>query len=247
MRLVELSRGEHADLRIRADRVEAAAASQHLVPIVVSEFRKAATQYPIVFAKHPETGRFAPYVLSGLGIEENLFWSGTELDVAYVPLNVRRQPFYAGMSDATDTPAASVLCIDLDSPCLEGSGEKRIVNPDGSDSAYLREILAILGELIAGKKATEEFIATLLSLELLVPLLLDIVLDDGTPLQVTGLYGVDEDKFRQLEPREIARLWSVGFIDLVYAVLVAGGQIFKLIRLKNQRIALSRAWHSNAS
>src|SRR2546430_11747690 len=82
MRLVELSRSEHAELRIRADLVEASAASQHLIPIVVSEFRKAATQYPIVFAKSPETGRFAPYVLNGLGVEENLFWSGTELDVA---------------------------------------------------------------------------------------------------------------------------------------------------------------------
>jgi hypothetical protein len=88
MRLVELSRSEHRELRIRADRVEACAARQHLIPIVVSELRKAATQYPIVFAKHPETARFAPYVLSGLGVEENLFWSGTELDVAYVPLNV---------------------------------------------------------------------------------------------------------------------------------------------------------------
>src|SRR5580704_8059236 len=141
MRLVELSRSEHAGLRIRADLVEASAASQHLIPIVVSEFRKAATQYPIVFAKHPETGRFAPYVLSGLGVEENLFWSGTELDVAYVPLNVRRQPFYVGMNDATDTPATNVLCIDLDSPCVDRSGTKTLLNPDGSDSAYLQEIL----------------------------------------------------------------------------------------------------------
>jgi len=107
MRLVELSRSEHAGLRIRADLVEASAASQHLVPIVVSEFRKAATQYPIVFAKNPETGRFAPYVLNGLGVEENLFWSGTELDVAYVPLNVRRQPFYVGTDEAPNTPATS--------------------------------------------------------------------------------------------------------------------------------------------
>src|ERR1700730_12970237 len=139
MRLVELSRSEHAGLRIRAEAVEASAARQHLVPIVVSEFRKAATQYPIVFAKNPETGRFAPYVLNGLGVEENLFWSGTELDVAYVPLNVRRQPFYVGTSDVPGSPATNVLCIDLDSPCLDSSGEKRIVNPDGSDSSYLKE------------------------------------------------------------------------------------------------------------
>jgi hypothetical protein len=247
MRLVELSRSEHAGLRIRGDLIEASAATQHLIPIVVSEFRKAAIEYPIVFAKHSETGRFAPYVLNGLGIEENLFWSGTELDVAYVPLNVRRQPFYVRTNDAPDTAATNVLCIDLDHPCLDGSGSKRMVNPDGNDSSYLKEILSILGELIAGKETTEKFIATVLSLDLLAPIVLDIVLDDGTPLQVEGLYGLDEEKFRRLDEVDVARLWKTGFIDLIYTVLIASGQIFKLIRLKNQRIALRRAWHSNAS
>lgn len=236
MHLVELSRKEHAGLRIRPDRVEASAAEQHLVPIVVSEFRKAAIQYPIVFAKHPETGRFDPYVLNGLGLKENLFWSGTELDVAYVPLNVRRQPFYVGTANA--------LCIDLDNPSIDASGEKTLLNPDGSDSAYLKEILSILGELVTGKERTEQFIATALSLELLAPIVLDIVLDDKTPRQLTGLYGIDEDRFKQLDEREIARLWKLGHLDLVYSVLNASGQIVKLIRLKNQRLASNRAWHS---
>ena len=66
MRLVELSRAEHSGLRIDSHLAEAAAAKQHLIPIVASEFRKAATQYPIVFAKSPETGRFAAFVLNGL-------------------------------------------------------------------------------------------------------------------------------------------------------------------------------------
>jgi hypothetical protein len=238
MRLVELSRSEHAGLRIRADRVEASAAHQHLIPIVVSEFRKAATQYPIVFAKHPETGRFAPYVLNGLGVEENLFWSGTELDVAYVPLNVRRQPFYLG--------TGNVLGIDLDHPSVDATGQKTIVNADGSDSAYLKEMFTLLGELVSGKDATEQFIATALSLDLVAPIRLDIVLDDKTPLQLHGLYGIDEDKLRQLDEREVAQLWKAGYLDLIYSVLIASGQIFKLIRLRNQRIALGRAWHSNA-
>jgi hypothetical protein len=170
--------------------------------------------------------------------------SGTEMDVAYVPLNVRRLPFYVGTND--DAPDTNVLCIDLDNPCLDGSGGKRIVNPDGSDSAYLKEMLSILGALVAGKAATEQFIATALSLDLLTPILLDIVLDDGTPLQVEGLYGLDEEKFRQLDEGDIAKLWKTGCLDLIYTVLIASGQIIKLIRLKNQRIALSRAWHSNA-
>ena len=239
MRLVELSRSKHAGLRIRDDLVEASAARQHLIPIVVSEFRKAATQYPIVFAKHPETGRFAPYILNGLGVEENLFWSGTELDVTYVPLNVRRQPFYVGTSE---TSAGNVLCIDLDSPCIDGSGKQTLVNPDGTDSAYLEQILSVLGELVAGKEATERFIATVLSLDLLAPVRLDIVLGNGTPLQLQGVYGLDEDVLRRLDEGEIARLWKAGYLDLIYSVLVSSGQIFKLIRLKNQGIALRRAW-----
>ncbi len=244
MRLVELSRTEHAALRIRDDLAEATAARQHLIPIVASEFRKAATQYPIVFAKHPETGRLGAYVLNGLGLEENLFWSGTELEVTYVPLNVRRQPFYVGTSE---DPARNVLCIDLDSPCIESSGKKTLLDPDGRDSAYLQEILSILRELVAGRETTEQFIATALSLDLLAPLLLDIVLADGTPLQLQGLYGIDEERFRQLDEHHIVKLRQAGHLDLVYCALIATGQLFKLIQLKNRRIALRRAWHGGAS
>lgn len=244
MRLVELSRAEHCGLRIRAELAATTAARQHLIPIVVSEFRKAATQYPIVFAKNAHTGRFSPFVLTGLGIEENLFWNGTELDVAYVPLNVRRQPFYAGTVDAGGAASTNVLCIDLDSPCLDDSGTHAIVDADGSDSAYLREILAVLGELIAGVEPTERFIETMLSLDLLAPLLLDIVLDDRTPLQLSGLYGLDEDRLRQLDANAIASLRARGHLDLLYAVMIASGQIFNLVRLKNRRMALSRAWQS---
>lgn len=250
MRLVELSRREHGGLRIRDDLVEATAASQHMVPIVVSEFRRAAIQYPIVFAKNPETGRFNSFVLNGLGVKENLFWTGTELDVAYVPLNVRRQPFYVGMNDSSADAAGAgtnVLCIDLDSACVDPSGKKTLVNPDGTDSAYLQGILCILKELVAAKAATEQFIATLLSLQLLAPILLDITLDDRTPLQLTGLYGLDEEKFRELDDAQIARLWKAGHLDLIYSVLLGSGQLVKLIRLRNQRIALGRAWHRNES
>jgi hypothetical protein len=241
MRLVELSRSAHAGLRIRTERIEATAADQHLVPIVVSEFRKAAIQYPIVFAKNPEDGRFAPHVLMGLAPEENLFWSGTELDAAYVPLNVRRQPFYVGAT----CDGAGVLCVDLESPCLDDSGTEVLVNPDGSDSAYLKNVLATLGELVAGRVPTEQFVSGLLSADLLAPILLDIVLDDGTPLKVQGLYGLDEERFRQLPAAERSSLWSSGRLDLIYAVLLAGGQIFNLIRLKNRRTALGRGWHSH--
>jgi hypothetical protein len=156
-----------------------------------------------------------------------------------VPLNVRRQPFYVGTDDAGN---ANVLCIDLDSPCLDPTGTKTIVDADGADSAYLKEMLAILHELIAGRKLTEQFIETALALDLLVPITLDIVLDDGTPLQAHGLYGLDEERLRHVGVAEVGKLWQGGSFDLFHAVLISSGQIVRLIRRKNKRIALSRAW-----
>jgi hypothetical protein len=242
MHLVELSREEHSELKINPDLAEASAARQHLIPIVASEFRKAATQYPIVFAKNPETGRFAPYVLNGLEPEENLFWSGTKMDVAYVPLNIRRRPFVVGMAD---TPSgANVLCIDIESSCLSASGQK-IVDADGSDSSYLKEILSIVGQLVDGQKQTSSFINTALSLDLLCPIVLDIVLEDGKPLHVEGLYSIDEDRFRSLDKDRVERLWNEGLMDLIYSVIISTGQIFNLIRLRNERESLNRAWRDN--
>jgi hypothetical protein len=245
MHLVELSRAEHSELKINPDLAEASAAKQHLIPIVVSEFRKAAIQYPIVFAKNPETGRFAPYVLNGLEPEENLFWSGTKMDVAYVPLNVRRRPFFVGMADTSSGANDNVLCIDIESSCIAASGQKSIVDPDGSDSPYLKEILSIVRTLVQGQEQTSTFISTALSLDLLCPIVLDIVLEDGKPLHVEGLYGIDEDRFRALDKDKVERLWNEGLLDLIYSVIVSTGQIFNLIRLRNERESLNRAWRDN--
>ncbi|HEY3655044.1 MAG TPA: SapC family protein [Steroidobacteraceae bacterium] len=242
MHLVELSRQEHSELKINPGLAEASAASQHLIPIVASEFRKAATQYPIVFAKNTETGRFAPYVLNGLEPEENLFWSGTKLDAAYVPLNIRRRPFFVGMAEPSSGATDNVLCIDIESSCITASGSKSIVNADGSDSPYLKEILSIIGQLVDGQKRTSSFINTALSLDLLCPIVLDIVLEDGKSLHVEGLYSIDEDRFRSLGKDKVEILWNEGLMDLIFSVIISTGQISNLIRLRNERESLNRAW-----
>jgi len=247
MHLVELSRQEHSALKISPDLAKASAARQHLIPIVASEFRKAATQYPIVFAKNSETGRFAPYVLNGLEPEENLFWSGTKLDVAYVPLNIRRRPFFVGTADPSSGANDNVLCIDIDSSCITAAGEKSIVDADGSDSLYLKEILSIVGKLLDGQKTTGSFINTALSLDLLCPIVLDIVLEDGKPLHVEGLYSIDEDRFKSLDKDKVEKLWNEGLMDFIYSVIISTGQISNLIRLRNERESLNRAWRDDES
>jgi hypothetical protein len=133
----------------------------------------------------------------------------------------------------------------MESPCLTAAGQKSIVDADGSDSSYLKEILSILRELIDGQRQTSSLINTALSLDLLCPIVLDIVLDDGKSLQVEGLYSMDEDRFRSLGKDKVATLWHEGMMELFYSVIIATGQIYNLVRLRNEREALNRAWRDN--
>jgi hypothetical protein len=74
---------------------------------------------------------------------------------------------------------------------------------------------------------------------------LDIVLEDGKPLHVDGLYGIDEDRFRSLGKDKVEQLWNEGLMELIYSVIISTGQIFNLIRLRNERESLNRAWRDN--
>jgi len=74
---------------------------------------------------------------------------------------------------------------------------------------------------------------------------LDIVLEDGKPLHVEGLYSIDEDRFRSLDKNKVEILWNEGLMELIYSVIVSTGQIANLIRLRNERESLNRAWRGN--
>jgi hypothetical protein len=74
---------------------------------------------------------------------------------------------------------------------------------------------------------------------------LDIVLEGGKPLHLEGLYSIDEDRFRSLDKDKVEKLWNEGLMDLIYSVIISTGQIFNLIRLRNERESLSRAWRDN--
>lgn len=212
----------------------ATAADVHLVPLVKSELRHAATELPVFFVKDIETGRFYPAALFGLTRNENLFWNGEGFDCEYVPLNVRRQPFYVGGEDAV----GGVMCIDLDSPAISSAGDQAISAADGGDSAYIKSIHAILGELVRQQAETVAFVDCALAAKVVVPIKLDIVLLNGEQVTVDGLYGVDE---RALE-RVVGGMDSFDTQVALIAMMLSLDHVAKLVRLKNARAAAADAW-----
>lgn len=234
MHLVQLSREHHAGLRIDPAKARATIATVHLVPIVRSELRKAASQYPVFLVKHGETGQFYLAVLLGLEPYENLHWNGSELEAEYVPLNILREPFYVG-GEALD---GGMICIDMDSPAIDPDGACAITEPDGGDSDYIGTIQAILSELTGQQAVTRAFIDRALALKLVMEIKLDVAFDNGTSASLEGLYGIDERALAR-QARDIA-----DFEDVigVTAMILSLEHIAGLVRRKNARIEAEAAW-----
>lgn len=235
MHLVELSRQAHGNLRIDPARMGDLAASCHMIPLVVSEFRRAIADFPIILAKSQETGRFSPYALMGLAPGENLFWDGQGLDSSYMPLNLRRLPFFVGAD-------SNAVCVDLESPMVGEAGPEGLVGSDGRDTAYFGEIQKILHELLTWKPRTDQFVATLAERDLIAELRLNITLKSGAPLSVTGLYGLDEERFRRLPDDVVAEFRRDGTLDLTYAAMLSTARIQSLIDRRNRAESKDRAW-----
>jgi len=242
MHLVELSRQDHAHLRIDPARMAEQAASCHMIPLVISEFRRAIADFPIMLAKNQETGRFSPYAVMGLAPGENLFWDGAGLDSSYVPLNLGRLPFCIGIDeDETGAPRHAV-CVDMESPMVDDAGPEGLVESDGRDSAYFGTIQKILQELLSWKPRTDRFIEVLAERDLIRELRLDIVLKSGAPLVITGLYAIDEDRFNRLSDADIAELRRDGILEPAYAMMLSTARIQSLIDRRNRAEAKDGAW-----
>ncbi|WP_338763280.1 SapC family protein [Massilia sp. METH4] len=231
--LVALDNKAHRQVRVNGARAEAAGAGLNMVPVVVSEFLKLVVQYPIAFTKDKDTGRFACVALFGFHDGENLFVDEGRWDAIYVPLQVARQPFFLGKAGEGEH---FVVCIDTGHAGIGDDGE-RIFDADGQETAYLEEAKGRLAELLDGEAPTRQFIDTLVHLELLVPMQLEITFGNGDTTQVQGLYTIDEARLAQLDGDAVATLHAQGLLGPIYTMLASLGHIYAMIDRRNKRLA----------
>ena len=230
MNLVQLTRTQHSHLRIDPKKAMAPAASVHLVPLVRSEIRKMAGQFPVFFVKDGETGQFYPAALLGLEPHENLFWTAGALEAHHVPLNLLRLPFFVGGEQG-------MICIDAESPGLDG-GPCAILEADGRDSAYMTQIQAILGELVGGRAATRDLVDVAVAQKLVCEVKLDLKFHTGGTAALSGLYSIDEKAFG----RALSQLPDVDTVMILAAMALSLDHVSKLVERKNARLAAEAEW-----
>lgn len=246
-KLVALNKQAHRELRVETSKVEGEGADLNMVPVVVSEFRKLIVHYPIVFSKNAQTGQFMCSALLGFEQGENLFWQNGAWQGVYIPLQITRQPFFLGQGDARTDSDNLIMCINEASPVISKERGEPLFDEQGNPSAYLQKQQSNLSQLFQGEQHTVEFVKTMLDLELLTAMTLDIKFANQSSTKINGLYTIDEDKLAKLSTAQLQSLQQADYLSAVYAMVHSTGQIYSLIEKKNQRLEKAQDWFKSAA
>ena len=200
-------------------------AERHMSPITVHEFSRAASNFPIVFIKDPESDHYKVVVMFSVLPKQNVFVTAEgKWKANYVPQNMARVPFYVSNDEEP------VICIDENDARVSQEEGEALFSEDGKRSDYFEKIIASMQNLINQDAVTEAFVKKLVELELLHSSNLTITRKDGGKQEVTGIHIVDEEKFKKLDDEQVLALNKSGYLGLIYVHLCSLGQTQNLLR-----------------
>tara|TARA_R110000751_G_scaffold116604_2_gene216556 strand:+ start:346123 stop:346827 length:705 start_codon:yes stop_codon:yes gene_type:complete len=229
--MIPLDSAKHKNLRINVDRNYSHVSQQNMTPLLASEFLKASINFPIVFVKQTETGKFKSVALLGLDANENLIFSDKKVRTNYIPVNIRRYPFAAGAK--TQDEGEMVLCIDENSSLLNEKEGVEIFDASGAPSKATQQATELLTDMLAKDAATDIFIAFLAEHDLLQPAEVKLKLGEEGVRQLNGLYKVDEEALNELSDDEALTLYKRQYFAAIYAHLASLSQFERLLQLKS--------------
>lgn len=229
-----LNSNEHSVLRIRTEHsaeLGDAVMTSFTVPL---EFRRIQHDFPILFRRDNESGRFSALALLGFESGENLFLEGDRWVADYKPLAMAIQPFLVGRSADRESPVQ--VHIDLEHPRISTSGEGILLfDSSGRPTPFLDQISDMLDQLDTGYRTSGDFFAALERYQLLEPFALDVELPGGSKRRLVGYHLINEEKLRTLEPGIIAALHSEGHLMPIFMALASLSNLPKLVAVKSNR------------
>ena len=230
-----LNNVDHHDLRIIRERSAELGDNVMCAQLMPQEFRDAQNDYPIFFHQNPDTGKFLPYAMFGLELDENLFLEGNSWNAAYIPFLVERGPFSIGVQQKSDDDKGLVITVDLDHPRISRTEGESLFLPQGGNSKYLERITYILRAINEGVAETDAFVADMLKYDLLKPFSLEVELNNGARYRLEGFHTINEETLVQLDGEVLAELSRKFFLPAAYMVVASLSNIRKLIEKKNRR------------
>jgi hypothetical protein len=233
--LVVLDSQTHRNVRI-PPRPTRECAEINVVSVIPREFPRLVAHYPIFFTKSTESGRFEPAVLLGFERKENLFFVNGRWDVAYVPLQIQRQPFSLIPRRSDSQPALDVA-IDLDSSNIQTQEGERLFLDDGGPSKFLQDITSMLTALVSGSREAYAFTGRLAELNLIEPVRIDVEFVDRSEAKLEGLYWIAAAALKALPAAQLAELRDREFLEWLYFQMASVSHVSGLVARKNQLLS----------
>ena len=230
---VILNNVAHRDLKVRQVFGPEHGDDEMCTLAIPSEFRNLQGDFPIVFHRDPDSGKYLPMAMFGFQQWENLFLEEGRWDASYVPLMKRRGPFLMGVQESSDGAKNLVISIDLEDARVGEEGEP-LFTPFGDNSEYLESIVEVMQAIDQGQRQIEEFTEALLQQELIEPFTLEVSLDNGENHRLEGFYTISEERLVALAPEVLADFSQRGILHAAYMMLASMANIPDLIRRRNR-------------
>ena len=137
---------EHRDIKIDLARKAELGDDVMFCMTFPFEFNVLLANYPILIYEDPQTKKAFPIALFGFQEGENLFLQDDGWHARYIPIMVRRQPFIIGFQENPQTDdKVPVITFDPKHPRVNKKVGERVFNEDGSNTAYLDNVLKLMG------------------------------------------------------------------------------------------------------
>lgn len=228
-KLAPINKEQHADLKVKPIDGFKFAANFHIASIMVHEFVRAASVYPVVFLEDKEQDEFKPVVLMGLDAGENLFVNDEgKWEASYVPAIIRRYPFALAKAPESDN---YTVCVDEESQYVSKDDGQALFDEEGNPTQVVDNIKRYLGELQQMEGFTKEFCKFLTEHNLFTPLNMRVKASDQIK-NITGCYVVNEERLNNLSDKSFMELKERRYLAAIYAHLTSLSQIERLSLLK---------------
>ena len=207
------------------------------VPLSFTEFTVACRDFPIAFVSGDGGGTYVPMVVLGLENQQNLFVTkeNTWDAGAYVPAYVRRYPFCMTRvtMDGREQPER-VACVEK--RAISDKGEA-LFDKQGEPLPAWQERQKLLFEYEADLLRSEEMCKVVAQLGLLEQFTMQAVPNNGTPLAMSGMFRIAEQKLAELPGEKLKELTQNGILSRIYAHLISMTNFGRLLDRRAGQLA----------
>jgi hypothetical protein len=194
--------------------------------IGLSETGVAASDYPLLFMKDNETGRFRLVALFGFRPDTNFFLINGHWQATYLPLKSLGAPFHLAGPEST-------LCIDEASDLVSTDTGTALFTENGVETEDLSRIRSTFNKLKSDLDAADNFVAELAALKLIRPLSITLEFGDDASELLEGLYSISPPRLKLLDDAAISDLHHRDFLDKAHIIINSLGQMNRILQLSH--------------